>query len=78
MAKTATDQAELTGRQAEVLSVIERVYDATGEAVSASYLSRRLEVHHEAIRGHLAALYRKGRILAESSPATPRRGWLTR
>jgi predicted ArsR family transcriptional regulator len=68
----------LTDRQAEVFQVIERVYEATGEPVSASYLARRLDVHHEAIRGHLAALHRKHWLAGETSPATPIRRWLDR
>ena len=65
--------AELTPRQAEVLAIVERVYAATGEPVSASHLARRLGIFHEAVRGHLATLYRKGYLTRETSPAEPLR-----
>ncbi len=68
----------LTTRQATVLRVIQRYYAATGEGCAARYVARRLEVYHEAVRGHFAALYRKGWLVSETAPAIPRRPFLTR
>lgn len=70
-------EAPLTDRQAEVQAIVQAVYMATGEPVSASYVARRLAIHHEAVRGHFAALCRKGWLRADTSPATPTR-WLER
>jgi len=67
----------LTDRQAEVQAIVQVVYAATGEPVSARYVARRLGIYHEAVRGHFAALHRKGWLAGESSPATPTR-WLER
>ena len=52
--------APLSPRQAEVLRVIARFYEATGEHPSERYLARRLGLHLTVIQGHLAVLYRKG------------------
>lgn len=60
--------APLSPRQAEVLRVICRFYEATGEPPSERYLSRRLGVHLTVVQGHLAVLYRKG-WLATPTPA---------
>ena len=60
--------APLSPRQAEVLRVIARFYEATGEHPSERYLSRRLGLHLTVIQGHLAVLYRKG-WLATPTPA---------
>lgn len=74
----APPEPTLTHRQHEILALVERVYEATGEPVSASYVCRRLGLkHHEAVRGHFEALYRKGWLETETSPATPKR-WLDR
>jgi Mn-dependent DtxR family transcriptional regulator len=51
---------DLSPRQREVLRVIIAFRRDTGEFPSVEYLSRRLEVHHSSVQGHLAALYRKG------------------
>jgi predicted ArsR family transcriptional regulator len=67
----------LTDRQAEIQAIVQVVYQATGEAVAARYVARRLKIHHEAVRGHFAALHRKGFLVSETSPATPTR-WLER
>ena len=59
--------APLSPRQAEVLRVIVRFYEATGEHPSERYLSRRLGVHLTVIQGHVAALFKKG-YLATPTP----------
>ena len=62
----------LTERQATVFALVNRYVQATGEPCSASYVARRLEIRHEAVRGHFGVLYRKGWLRSETSPATPR------
>lgn len=67
----------LTDRQAQVMAIVQAVYRATGEPVAARYIARRLDINHEAVRGHFAALYRKGWLECEAGPAKPLR-WLER
>lgn len=67
----------LTDRQAEIMAIVQVVYQATGERVAARYVARRLEINHEAVRQHFAALHRKGWLETEGSPAKPIR-WLDR
>lgn len=76
--RTSTPEVQLTNRQTAVLSEIVRYYEATGEPAGVNYLARRLVLHHETIREHLASLYRKGWLLSETSPATPRTPFLSR
>lgn len=61
----------LTDRQAEVLEFIRRYVAVVGEGCPASVISRRLDIHHEAVRMHFAALHRKGWLSTPSSPAYP-------
>lgn len=63
---TAAAAAPLTPRQAEVLRLIQRFYEATGEPPSGRYLARRLGLHHEVVQEYVAALYRKGWLLSPS------------
>lgn len=50
----------LTGRQLEVLRVLVRFREATGEPPSVLYVARRLSLSRAAVREHLVALARKG------------------
>ncbi len=52
--------APLSPRQAEVLRVIARFYEATGEPPSERYLARRLDCCLATVQAHVHALYRKG------------------
>jgi SOS-response transcriptional repressor LexA len=53
----------LTARQREVLLVLIRFREATGEAPSVMYVARRLALSRAAIREHLVALARKGWLM---------------
>jgi Mn-dependent DtxR family transcriptional regulator len=50
----------LTARQRDVLMVIVRFTEATGEVPSVLYVARRLVLSRAAVREHLVALHRKG------------------
>lgn len=65
----------LTTRQESVLVLVSDYYRATGEPCSASYLARRLSIHHSTVRDHLIALHRKGWLRSPNTPAVPLR-WL--
>lgn len=69
---------ELTERQAEVLRIVVSYYRVTGEPCPSVIVAKRLRLHHETIRGHFGALYRKGFLVGDASPATPRRPFLSR
>jgi len=75
---TGQRAGELTARQSEVFVFIVRYHRLTGEGCPASIVANRLEIGHKAARDHFAALYRKGWLLADASPAIPRRPYLTR
>lgn len=75
---TGTAQAALTHRQAELLTEITTYYAVTREGCPARYLARRLQLHHETVRDHFAALFRKGWLRSETAPAIPRQPFLTR
>ncbi len=70
---SASELVRLTQKQAEVLSEITRYHDATGEPCRASYLARRLDMSRECVRGHVAALARKGWLRSTGSPFRLRR-----
>lgn len=59
----------LPTRQRVVLETIRQFCDATGEPCPATYLSRRLRVHHSTIQEHLSALHRKGWLRGPNAPA---------
>ena len=52
--------APLSPRQRDVLLVLIRFREATGEAPSVAYVGRRLALSRAAVREHLVALCRKG------------------
>jgi Mn-dependent DtxR family transcriptional regulator len=59
----------LTSQQRRVVEAIEAYQRATGEACSASYLARRLRVHHSTVQNHFTALHRKGWLRSPTGPA---------
>lgn len=63
----------LTDRQATIIATVDRYYRATGEPCPASYLARRLSLHHSTVQEHLVRLYRKGWLRAPNAPAVPAR-----
>lgn len=62
---------QLTLRQQKVLALVTEFYRVTGEPCTASYVSRRLSLHHSTIQCHLSALYRKGWLRSPGGPAVP-------
>jgi DNA-binding transcriptional ArsR family regulator len=62
----------LTTRQRAVVTLINQYEQRNGEPCSASWLARRLRLHHETVRQHLMVLYRKGWLCAPSAPASIR------
>jgi predicted DNA-binding transcriptional regulator len=68
----------LTQRQAAVYAQITAYHSVTHEGCPATYLARRLQLHHETVRDYFAVLFRKGWLERETSPAVPRVGFLTR
>jgi len=52
--------APLTARQRDVLLVLIRFREATGEPPSVLYVARRLTLSRAAVREHIVALHRKG------------------
>lgn len=61
-----------------VLTLVKKYHQLTGSGCPASIIAERLEIHHEAVRGHFMALHRKGWLLSGHSPAIPRRNYLFR
>lgn len=61
----------LTPRQAEVYAAIEAFFSVTNEGCPVTYLAEHLNLHHETVRDHVAALFSKGLVLAPGSPVTP-------
>jgi len=61
----------LTGRQRMVLDLIVAYYRTTGEACPASYVARKLELHHSSAQRHIELLHRKGWLRAPNAPAVP-------
>lgn len=64
---------QLPGRQRMVLDAIIRYHRVTGEPCPASYLARRLSIHHSSVQRHLELLHRKGWLRGANAPAMPRR-----
>lgn len=60
--------APLAARQRDVLMLIQRFAEATGEIPTVEYLARRLAIHRKTVQQHLDALYAKG-WLRVPSPA---------
>jgi DNA-binding IclR family transcriptional regulator len=58
----------LTTRQRAIVTVIDDYTRVTGEPCPASYLARRLRLHHSSIQEHLSALHRKGWLRTPNSP----------
>lgn len=67
--------AQLTVRQRSVLGIISDYCRVTGEACTANYVARRLELHHSTVQEHISALHRKGWLRGPNAPAMPKR-WL--
>ena len=67
-----------TSVQARVLELVERYYVTLRSPCPSTYVASQLGRHHETVREHYAALYRKGWLKAENSPATPARPYLPR
>lgn len=61
----------LTTKQRALLGLVVDYYRVTGEPCSASYLARRMGVHHSTIQQHLAVLHHKGWLLTAKGPAVP-------
>ncbi len=62
----------LPTQQRAILEIVTQYYRLTGEACSASYLARRLRLHHSTIQQHLTVLHRKGWLVTATGPAVPR------
>ncbi len=62
----------LPTQQRIVLEVVLQYHHMTGEACPASYLARRMRLHHSTVQQHLTALHRKGWLMTASGPAVPR------
>lgn len=68
--QTEPDPVEsLTTKQRQLLELIDAYQQTTGEACSGHYLARRLSIDPTTVRGHLAALYRKGWLKSSGTPA---------
>lgn len=63
----------LPARQRAILDLIVRHYRVTGEACSANYLARRMDLHHSTVQEHISALHRKGWLRSANTPAIPTR-----
>lgn len=60
-----------TTKQREVLVVIEHYARLTdGEPCPASFVARRMHVHHSTVQEHFRALFRKGWLRAPDGPAS--------
>ena len=67
----------LTTKQRQIIELIDAYQQTTGEPCTGNYLARRLACDPTTIRGHLAALYRKGWLKSSGTPAAIRsRRWL--
>lgn len=60
--------APLAARQRDVLRLIQRHFETTGEPPTVEYLARRLSLHRKTVQEHLDALFLKG-WLRSPSPA---------
>lgn len=59
----------LTTQQRRIVEAIQAYHAATGEPCTASYLARRLRVHHSTMQEHFTALHRKGWLRSPTGPA---------
>jgi LexA DNA binding domain-containing protein len=62
---------DLPTKQRVILELVIQYYRLTGEPCSASYLARRLRVHHSTVQQHLLVLHKKGWLLTATGPAVP-------
>lgn len=62
----------LTSRQTEVLGLVHQYVAHRGEAAPASWVARQLNITHVGVLHHYAALYAKGILRTDGSPAVPR------
>lgn len=60
---------ELATQQRRVLEFIQEYERTTGEGCPARLMSRRFNLHHTTIMGHLDALHRKGWLRSPAAPA---------
>lgn len=68
----------LTERQSEVFSFVLRYHRLTADGCPASIVANKLKIGHKTARAYFGTLYRKGWLTTDSSPAVPRRRYLTR
>jgi hypothetical protein len=61
--------AELTPRQAELLTVVDHYCTAIGEPAPAAYVARTLGVSHERVRAMMRSLFDMGWLRGPSTPA---------
>jgi DNA-binding MarR family transcriptional regulator len=73
LAASSPPPPTLTGRQAEVLAVIVRFQESTGDQCRVSYLARRLKLTRAGVQAHVDALCRKGWLRSQDSPLRLRR-----
>ena len=66
----------LTDRQVDVLKLVDLYHSTLGEGCTSTFVAKKLSLHHQTVREHFAALYRKGWLISETCPATPRQHWL--
>ena len=59
--------------QARVLAFVEEYYSLTKEGCPAQLAGRRFERSTNTIRSHFEALHRKGWLITDASPATPKK-----
>lgn len=63
----------LTTKQRAMLIIIERYFEATGEACPGTYLARRLDLHHSTVQEYIRVLHRKGWLRSPTTPSRPAR-----
>lgn len=62
----------LPTKQRVILEIVLEYHHMTGEACPASYLARRMRLHHSTVQEHLSVLHRKGWLTTATGPAIPR------
>lgn len=62
----------LTARQRAILELIVSYTKATDEPCPASYVARRLSLHHKTVQEHVTVLHRKGWLETPNPPSLPR------
>lgn len=60
----------LTTKQRALVEAIDAFERLTGEPCSASYLARRMNVHHSTVQKHLFLLFRKGWLRTPNAPVS--------